>query len=182
MDQDLHQSPRVSRQLPSSIDMGQSAGLKTAPQVTATYRRIAKGLTSGQLDALLLVGQHLTSNEIASVLGISRHTVDQRIRMAMRSLGVKGRRHAARIVVEKYGPIFKWTTKCDEPFVLPTAIRKTRLSRSALADPLTATVPPFEAWNVPSIVIRVLVLVWGSVLATGIYLAGLGSLGRLVHY
>lgn len=162
--------------------MGQRAGLKTASQVTATYPRIAEGLTRGQLDALLLVGQHLTSNEIASVLGISRHTVDQRIRMAMRSLGVKGRRHAARIVVEKYGPIFQWTTTCDEPFVLPTAIGKTRLSRSAVAHPLTAAVPPFDDWNVASSLICVLMLVFGSVFAMGIYFAGLESLGRLLHY
>src|SRR5690606_4335578 len=59
--------------------------------------RVAK-LTEGQLDCLRLVAQHLSSKEIAVELGISPHTVDQRIRQALQTLGVSRRAHAARLV------------------------------------------------------------------------------------
>ncbi|WP_324806650.1 helix-turn-helix transcriptional regulator [Sphingomonas sp. LY29] len=55
-------------------------------------------LTPGQVDCLLLVDQHLNSKEIAVRLGISPHTVDQRIRGALEKLGVDRRGEAARIV------------------------------------------------------------------------------------
>ena len=65
--------------------------------------RVAR-LSKGQLDALLLVDQHLSSKEIALELGISSHTVDQRIRGALQVLGVERRSQAARIVAQAHGP------------------------------------------------------------------------------
>jgi DNA-binding CsgD family transcriptional regulator len=61
-------------------------------------------LSKGQLDCLLLVDQHLSSKEIAVELGISSHTVDQRIRGALQVLGVERRAHAARMVAQVHGP------------------------------------------------------------------------------
>ena len=61
-------------------------------------------LTSGQLDCLRLVDQHLSSKEIAIELGISSHTVDQRIRGALHILGVERRSQAARLVAQELGP------------------------------------------------------------------------------
>jgi DNA-binding CsgD family transcriptional regulator len=61
-------------------------------------------LTAGQLDCLRLVDQHLSSKEIAGELGISPHTVDQRIRQSLATLGVDTRKHAARIVAQYSGP------------------------------------------------------------------------------
>ncbi|WP_300973610.1 helix-turn-helix transcriptional regulator [Sphingomonas sp. LHG3406-1] len=55
-------------------------------------------LSRGQLEVLRLVNQHLNSKEIGSALGISSHTVDQRIRGAIRTLGVARRSEAARLV------------------------------------------------------------------------------------
>lgn len=55
-------------------------------------------LSSGQLEVLRLVNRHLNSKEIASSLGISSHTVDQRVRAAIRTLGVTRRSEAARLV------------------------------------------------------------------------------------
>ena len=55
-------------------------------------------LTPGQIDCLLLVDRHHSSKEIAAQLGISPHTVDQRIRGALEKLGVERRGEAARIV------------------------------------------------------------------------------------
>src|SRR6476659_5333356 len=61
-------------------------------------------LTAGQLDCLRLVDQHLSSKEIAAELGISSHTVDQRIRQALHTLGVERRAQAARLVAQYSGP------------------------------------------------------------------------------
>ncbi len=56
--------------------------------------RVAK-LTAGQRACLDLVDDHATSKEIARELGISRHTVDARLRGAIQTLGVSSRREAA---------------------------------------------------------------------------------------
>ena len=60
-------------------------------------------LTPGQLDCLRLVNQHMSSKEIAIELGISPHTVDQRIRLALQILGVERRSHAVRMVTGNLG-------------------------------------------------------------------------------
>src|SRR5438309_6497242 len=65
--------------------------------------RVAR-LSSGQLDCLLLVDQHLSSKEIAAELHISPHTVDQRVRQALSILGVERRAQAARIVAQYEDP------------------------------------------------------------------------------
>ncbi|MCG2842361.1 helix-turn-helix transcriptional regulator [Sandaracinobacter sp. RS1-74] len=56
--------------------------------------RVAR-LTAGQRECLDLVDDHATSKEIARQLGISRHTVDARLRAAIQTLGVSSRREAA---------------------------------------------------------------------------------------
>ncbi len=60
-------------------------------------QRVAR-LTPAQLDCLRLVNEHLSSKEIAVRLGISPHTVDQRIRGSLHTLGVDRRSQAARLV------------------------------------------------------------------------------------
>jgi DNA-binding CsgD family transcriptional regulator len=65
--------------------------------------RVAR-LTPGQLDCLRLVDQLLSSKEIATELQISPHTVDQRIRQALATLGVERRAQAARTVAQFSGP------------------------------------------------------------------------------
>ena len=59
--------------------------------------RVAR-LSEGQRLCLALVDQHRSSKEIALVLGISPHTVDQRVRQALQILGVEKRGEAARMV------------------------------------------------------------------------------------
>ena len=61
-------------------------------------------LSPGQIDCLLLVHQHLNSKEIAARLGISPHTVDQRIRGALEKLGVERRGEAALMVAAAFSP------------------------------------------------------------------------------
>ncbi|MEK6638166.1 MAG: helix-turn-helix transcriptional regulator [Pseudomonadota bacterium] len=55
-------------------------------------------LSEGQRDCLRLVFQHRSSKQIARELGISSHTVDQRLKAAMRILRVSARIDAARIL------------------------------------------------------------------------------------
>jgi len=61
-------------------------------------------LSPGQVEALLLVDLHHSSKEIAARLGISPHTVDQRIRGALEKLGVERRGEAARMVAAALPP------------------------------------------------------------------------------
>ena len=53
-------------------------------------------LTPRERECLRLVYQHMTSKEIALRLGISKHTVDERVEKARRRLGAKDRYAAAR--------------------------------------------------------------------------------------
>ncbi len=57
-------------------------------------------LTDGQRDCLRLVYNHMTSKDIARVLGVSPHTVDMRLRTAMKTLAVGSRIEAARLLVQ----------------------------------------------------------------------------------
>jgi DNA-binding CsgD family transcriptional regulator len=57
-------------------------------------------LTDGQRDCLRLVYNHLTSKDIARILGVSPHTVDMRLRLAMKVLSVGSRIEAARLLVQ----------------------------------------------------------------------------------
>jgi DNA-binding CsgD family transcriptional regulator len=58
-------------------------------------------LTEGQRDCLRLVYNHMKSKDIARVLGVSPHTVDMRLRTAMKTLGVTSRIEAARLLVQE---------------------------------------------------------------------------------
>jgi DNA-binding CsgD family transcriptional regulator len=55
-------------------------------------------LSRGQVEVLRLVNRHLSSKEIAAELGISSYTVDQRVRGAIKTLGVSRRSEAARMI------------------------------------------------------------------------------------
>lgn len=62
---------------------------------------LVMALTDGQRDCLRLVYNHMKSKDIARVLGVSPHTVDMRLRTAMRTLGVASRIEAARMLVQE---------------------------------------------------------------------------------
>lgn len=64
--------------------------------------RIAR-LTETQRKCLRLVYAHMSSKEIAPLLGVEPGTVDQYIKAAMRTLGVSDRRTAARMLAEHEG-------------------------------------------------------------------------------
>jgi DNA-binding CsgD family transcriptional regulator len=64
--------------------------------------RLAK-VPQGQRDCLRLVLGHMSSKEIGRMLGISSHTVDQRLKQAMRTLGASSRVEAARMLAALEG-------------------------------------------------------------------------------
>ncbi len=68
--------------------------------------RLAR-LNDGQLDVVRLVAQHMSSKEIGRELGISHHTVDQRLKRVQGILGVSGRAEAARIYSAMVDPARK---------------------------------------------------------------------------
>jgi DNA-binding CsgD family transcriptional regulator len=60
-------------------------------------------LSEGQRTCLRMVFMHMSSKDIARELGISPHTVDQRVKAAMQILGVDSRVEAARILARHEG-------------------------------------------------------------------------------
>jgi DNA-binding CsgD family transcriptional regulator len=170
-------------------------------------QRVAR-LTAGQLDCLLLVDQHLNSKEIAAELGISSHTVDQRIRQALQILGVERRAQAARLVAQSKGPYQRLIHQ--SPYIpaepqssQPEAavghqIRHAdRAGRAGDASFLTeqrpasfwpSLQPPFATRSNPRNEMSVgQRLFWiaaiaiGSAFSAGMYLAGLESLSRMLR-
>ena len=68
-------------------------------------RNLLGELTAKQREVMDLLIQHQTSKEIARQLGISPHTVDQRVQFARDKLGVRSRGEAAAVyrrLVETY--------------------------------------------------------------------------------
>jgi DNA-binding CsgD family transcriptional regulator len=169
-------------------------------------QRVAR-LTAGQLDCLLLVDQHLNSKEIAAELGISSHTVDQRIRQALQILGVERRAQAARLVARSKGPYQRLIhqspyipadpqTSQPEAAVGHQIRHADRAGRAGDASFLTeqrpasfwpSLQPPFATRSNPRNEMSVgQRLFWiatiaiGAAFSAGMYLAGLESLARLL--
>ncbi len=169
-------------------------------------QRIAR-LSRGQLDCLLLVAQHLNSKEIAAELGISSHTVDQRVRHSLQILGVERRAQAARIVVQycdPYQPLMHQSPYIEtaKGSVHPAQaashqIRHTdrageagesgfiseqrpELFRSSLQLPFATRNNPRNEMNVGQRLFWIAAIAMGAAFSAGMYLAGLESLSRML--
>ena len=71
--------------------------------VMTTQQNVNPGLaslTDGQRDCLRYVYSHMTSKDTARILQVSPHTVDMRLRTAMKALAVGSRIEAARLLVQ----------------------------------------------------------------------------------
>ncbi|HYJ30068.1 MAG TPA: helix-turn-helix transcriptional regulator [Allosphingosinicella sp.] len=94
--------------------------------------RAAANLSEGQRECLRMVLRHMSSKEIARALGISRHTVDQRLRLAMKTLGAASRVDAARAFAahegaEAYQPSVHQSLRLDPaPAADPPVASRTR--------------------------------------------------------
>jgi DNA-binding CsgD family transcriptional regulator len=168
--------------------------------------RVAR-LSPGQLDCLLLVDQHLNSKEIGAELGISNHTVDQRIRQALQILGVDRRTQAARIVAQYSAPYQRLIHQ--SPYIEPESaaghpeaavshqIRHADRAGEAggpgfiteqrpasfwpsLQPPFATRSNPRNEMNVGQRLFWIAAIAIGAAFSAGMYLAGLESLARLL--
>jgi len=164
-------------------------------------------LTPGQLDCLRLVDQHLSSKEIAVELGISSHTVDQRIRIALQTLGVERRAQAARLVSQELGPYQRLidqsphipaTDKSDQfneavGFQIRHADRAGKTGDlgfiteqkpgsfwSSLPLPFATRSHPRNEMSVGVRLVWIFLIAIGALFSAGMYLAGLESLSRMI--
>jgi DNA-binding CsgD family transcriptional regulator len=168
--------------------------------------RVAK-LTAAQLDCLRLVDQHLSSKEIAAELGISPHTVDQRIRQSLAILGVERRSQAARIVSQYSGPYQRLIHQ--SPYIpakpgqghpgaaVSHQIRHADRAGEAggagflteqrpasfwpsLQPPFATRSNPRNEMSVSQRLFWIVMIAIGAAFSAGMYLAGLESLARLL--
>ena len=186
--------------------MSEPTGLNENATLVIARERMAR-LSEGQLRVLRLVGQHMNSKEIAAELGISPHTVDQRIRAAIRLLGVTRRQEAARLVALVEGP---YQPLIHQPPVIDAApvsaepdgatgfqIRHagrtgeagdpgldteqgTDSPQSLLVLPWATRANPRNAMSVGQRLLWIVLISMGATFSAGMYLAGLESLARLV--
>ncbi len=138
-------------------------------------------LSQGQIDCLLLVHQHLTSKEIGPRLGISSHTVDQRIRRALPVLGCNRRAQAAQLVASRItdAAMFWSPPDRDEPFVEYLSRRVTR-ERRPIQLPFATNHYPRNFMVISQRLLWIVIIGSGASLSVGVYLAGLESLARLL--
>lgn len=169
--------------------------------------RVAK-LSRGQLDCLLLVDQHLNSKEIAAELNISPHTVDQRIRLALQTLGVERRTQAARLIAQHHKPYQRLIHQ--SPYIEagpaaeqslgavsnqirhadrageaggPDFITEQRpvSSWSSLPLPIATRSHPRNEMSVAARLLWIFLIAVGAAFSAGMYLAGLESLSRMLQ-
>jgi DNA-binding CsgD family transcriptional regulator len=164
-----------------------------------------KKLSDGQRVCLRLVNRHHSSKEIARILKISRHTVDQRLALACRILGTESRREAARLFAE-YDPIIYEPSHIADrvppaPFFTDTDHRERnepddrsqdlndwdspdmlnrhpRMLHSALPFPLKRG--EMNDLNTRQRLSWAAAIFVGSILASGILIVALETLGRLL--
>ena len=169
--------------------------------------RVAR-LTEGQLDCLRLVAQHMSSKEIAVELGISPHTVDQRIRQSLHTLEVPRRAQAARIVSQFSDPYQRLIHQTpyiepshptsDESAAVSNQIRhagrageawgsagfhteqRHGFSWSSLQLPFATRSHPRNEMSVGLRLLWIVIIATGAAFSAGMYLAGLESLARLL--
>src|SRR5689334_22045319 len=183
-------------------DQGASSQMTDDPMA----ERVAR-LTSGQLDCLRLVDRHLNSKEIAAELGISSHTVDQRVRQSLAILGVERRAQAARIVAEYSGPYQRLIHQSPYiPADLQTGHPEAAVShqirhadraggaggpgflteqrpasfRPFLQPPFATRSNPRNEMSVGQRLFWIAAIAIGAAFSAGMYLAGLESLARLL--
>jgi DNA-binding CsgD family transcriptional regulator len=109
-------------------------------------------LTDGQRDCLRLVYNHMKSKDIARVLAVSPHTVDMRLRTAMRTLGVTSRIEAARLLVQeeaggettpdRYQPLIYQAPDVADPPETPTMASPALDGSGGAANPMLSDAPP----------------------------------------
>ena len=175
------------------------------PSPNDMEKRVSR-LTPGQLECLHLVDRHMSSKEISGELGISSHTVDQRIRQALHILGVERRSQAARIVSlhQPYQRLIHQSPHIEpmEPDAHPDAAIGNQIrhadraggvleagfnteqrpaARPFLQPPFATRSNPRNEMSVGQRLFWIATIAIGAAFSAGMYLAGLESLGRLLN-
>ena len=101
-------------------------------------------LTAAQLTCLRLVNQHQSSKHIAIALGISHHTVDQRISRACKTLGVATRGEAARLVAKHDAAQIYEPFVYEPPYIAVSHQSVPFLSPPNDAEEDTPDMPPYQ--------------------------------------
>jgi DNA-binding CsgD family transcriptional regulator len=180
---------------------------EASPAGDEMMARVAR-LSAGQLDCLRLVDQHLSSKEIATELNISPHTVDQRVRQALQTLGVERRAQAARIVAQYSTPYQRLIHQSPHIDAAPGTAHPTEAvgiqirhadrageaggvgflteQRPAsfwppLQPPFATRSNPRNEMSVGQRLFWIAAIAIGSAFSAGMYLAGLESLARLLN-
>ena len=176
---------------------------------TNPLSRVAR-LSQGQIDCLLLVDKHHSSKEIAVRLGISPHTVDQRVRGALEKLGVERRGEAARLVAaaasgdQAYQRLIHQPPHIDADAASghqegavshqirhagragetssPGVITEQRSVGfgSPLQLPFATRSHPSNEMSIVQRLLWIVLIAMGAAFSAGMYLAGLESLSRLI--
>jgi len=163
-------------------------------------------LSGRQLACLRLVAQNRSSKEIAVELGISPHTVDQRIRGALQILGVERRAQAARLVAEAEEPSQRLIHQPPYLAVVPAAdqqegaishqirhadraggigetglqTEQSSLLRSPLVLPFATRINPRNEMGLGQRLAWIIGISIGATFSAGMFLAGLESLSRML--
>jgi DNA-binding CsgD family transcriptional regulator len=133
-------------------------------------------LTDSQRAYLRLVLEHRSSKEIAQQFGISAHTVDKRIKEAMRILGVSSRIEAARML-QATGDSGLAQEQSGPTPAPPTAPRRDH----GLPLPFPTSTRPNNDLTLLQRAGWMIGLIIGLALATGILLSGLTALSTLLN-
>ena len=177
----------------------------------SVHDRVAR-LTPGQLICLDLVNQHMSSKEIAVELGISSHTVDQRLRQALRTLGVERRSEAARAAAAAgafnppYQRLIHQSPHIDDlpagpqeeaavshqirhadraGGISPVGVKTEQMPAdrwSSLPLPFATRSQPRNEMSVGSRLLWIMIIAMGATFSAGMYLAGLESLSRMLSH
>ena len=185
-----------------------AAGSEDPDLIDVTMAERVGRLSPGQLDCLLLVDQHLSSKEIAAQLKISPHTVDQRIRGALQTLGVERRTQAARVVARHHEPshrVIQQSPHMEGPSpavqsggAISSQIRhadragetgrpdlnteqRPEFLRSPLPLPFATRSHPRNEMSVGFRLLWIFLIATGAAFSAGMFLAGLESLARLLE-
>ena len=177
------------------------------PAAQARLAERVRRLSPGQLECLRLVAEHLSSKEIAAMLGISPHTVDQRIRGALQVLQVERRTQAARIIATinpeyqrlihqspliegqagggnqggAVGIQIRHIDRAGEAG--PTDLNSERSadrSWSSLPLPFATRSNPRNEMSIGARLVWIVIIAIGAAFSAGMYLAGLESLSRML--
>lgn len=145
-------------------------------------------LSNGQILCLELVAQNLTSKEIAVRLGISHHTVDQRVRRALRVLGADNRRQAVRIFRKRWqnGKRADLRHAPIDPAPPPASAAAIAVRASGSANglrlPFATASWPTNEMTLAERIAWILGISVAAFFAGFMYLAGLESLARLLSH